>query len=87
MSLKVGEVAIVIASVMADYPVGSEVTILAVREDCINFKYLVDVSPDGITVWGNDQCLRRKPGSGQREPLGSWSKCPWQPETHHAEAH
>ncbi len=82
----VGEVAIIAFSVLAQYPVGKEVTILEIDESSLEWKYLIDRThgPLGkpFTIWGNDWtlCKKRPPDDIKREETGDWDLCPWRPE-------
>ena len=84
----VGEIAVVSFSVWPEFPVGTEVEILQVRDDALvvgNRAYQYLVYDDGFKrVWAGDDCLRKKKppaGDQKREELGSWDLCPWRPES------
>lgn len=60
-----GEVAVVARSELSEFPVGSEVTVLAVR-DHPWFQYLI--YEDGCnTVYANDGCLRKRRPPGRTD--------------------
>jgi hypothetical protein len=80
--IQVGDVCIVIFSVLPQHPVGSEVTILDVLSppDCCfpNCCYVIDRSAGTMTV-ASARCLRKKRPPVVREALGEWGLCPWRP--------
>jgi hypothetical protein len=81
MNFKVGEIAIITFSVVPEFPIGTEVTILGFGERGLpeGCQYLI-YRRGRTRYFANDYCLKRKDPPADREPLGSWNECPWQPK-------
>lgn len=79
MKLKVGDVCIVIASALPEFPVGTEVVIEGLNsraQTCKRYPYIVG-ELDGRIVIAGDTELRLK--DFPRQQTSTWDRCVWQP--------
>jgi hypothetical protein len=79
MKFEVGEIAVITRSLMPQFPVGMEVTILEICEPFqadLGCQYVI-WREEGLAICANDECLRKK---RPPEELGEWELCPWRPK-------
>jgi hypothetical protein len=81
-NIHVGDVCVVVRSVLPQYPVGSEIIVLEILapgdDEFPGCCYVIDRAPGAIVV-ASAQCLRKKRPPSIREALGEWELCPWRP--------